>query len=50
MKGKSSLANLTAFYDDMTSSEDGGRAMDVGYFDFCKAFEAVSYNILTDKQ
>jgi len=46
---KSCLTNLIAFYDNMTSSEDEGRAVDVGYLDVCKAFVTVSCNILADK-
>ena len=44
-KGKSCLKNLIAFYDGMTSWLDEGRAVDVVYLDFSKAFDTVSRNI-----
>ncbi|CAM5099835.1 unnamed protein product [Eretmochelys imbricata] len=48
-KGKSCLTNLIAFYDAITGSVDEGKAVDVLFFDFSKAFDMVSHSILASK-
>jgi len=48
-KGISRLTNQIAFYDNMTGWVDEGRAVDVVYLNFSKAFDTVSHNILLGK-
>ncbi|CAM4652513.1 unnamed protein product, partial [Caretta caretta] len=48
-KGKSYLNNLIAFYDEITGSVEEGKAVDVLFPDFSKAFDMVSHSILASK-
>jgi len=49
MKTKLHLANLIAFYHEVSALVDEGREVDVCYFDFRQAFNTVFCNILTDE-
>jgi len=48
-KGRSCLTNPISFYDQVTRLVDEGKAVDVVYLDFHKAFDTVPHNNLLEK-
>jgi len=49
MKGRSCLTNLISFCDQVTCLVEEGKALDVVYLDFSKAFDTVSHSIHPEK-
>jgi len=49
VKGRSCLTNLISFYDQVTLPVDEGKAVDVVYLDFSKAFDSAPHSTLLEK-
>jgi len=49
IKGRSCLTILISSYDQVTHLVDEGKAVDVVYTDFSKAFDTVSHSIVLQK-
>ncbi|TRZ08707.1 hypothetical protein HGM15179_018383 [Zosterops borbonicus] len=48
-RGRSCLTNLISFYNQVTNLVDAGRAVNVVYLDFSKAFDTLSHSTLPEK-
>lgn len=48
-KGRFCVINLITFYDQMICPVSEGKAVDIVYLDYRKAFDAVSYSLLLEK-